>query len=286
MRVQAGWRQAVRQPVARQIQPVAPRILTDVAGDVGELHGDAEIDRMAPGGRIGHAQHVAHHQPDRAGGAVRVAEQPGLVLDPDRAEIGQHGVDQRSGGLAIDAEAAEPAAEAGRRAASGEIVADRAQGDRGGGAVRRLVGEIVDGAAGGVQRGGAREALAPEQPSGQAERAPVTRQHGEVAAIGLDARLSRRRHPSARGIGGPGEPGIGCEGHVVDLLGQIHHAASASRVPTSLADVKTPGTPAPGWVPAPTRYSPSAALQRLWKRKNADWRRIGAIEKPAPSRDR
>ena len=33
------------------------------------------------------------------------------------------------------------------------------------------------------------------------------------------------------------------------------------------AESNTPGIPAPGCVPAPTRYSPSSVLERLWGRK-------------------
>jgi hypothetical protein len=35
----------------------------------------------------------------------------------------------------------------------------------------------------------------------------------------------------------------------------------------ALAEPITPGTPAPGWVPAPTKYSPEMASSRLWVRK-------------------
>ena len=33
----------LRQPVERQVEPAVARILAHVAGDVGELHGDAQV---------------------------------------------------------------------------------------------------------------------------------------------------------------------------------------------------------------------------------------------------
>ena len=55
------------QPGQRQIQPAGAGVLADIAGDVGQLHGDAEIAgaRDDFGRTLPH--HQRHHRTDRAG---------------------------------------------------------------------------------------------------------------------------------------------------------------------------------------------------------------------------
>ena len=52
------------------------------------------------------------------------------------------------------------------------------------------------------------------------------------------------------------------------------------------AEASTPGIPAPGCVPAPTRNRFSISSDTLWGRNQADWRSRGSMEKPAPKGDR
>ena len=66
-------------PVTGNIAPVHAGILENVAGDVGELHGDAEIDGMRPCCRRVAVENVAHQQADGSRHPVGVAEQRGLV---------------------------------------------------------------------------------------------------------------------------------------------------------------------------------------------------------------
>jgi hypothetical protein len=70
------------QPVARQVAAARGVILGHVAGDVGELEGDAEVrgavERVLVG--RGNAHHRRHHHPHRAGDVVAVAQHVGLAL--------------------------------------------------------------------------------------------------------------------------------------------------------------------------------------------------------------
>ena len=239
--------QARRQPRRGQVDAVPGRVLRHVAGDVGQLHRHAEVDGVGLRPRVPRIQHGAHHQPHRARNPVGIAEQPRLVGNPDAADVVQHGVDQGDCGRRADAGAPLQREELRRLrllpVARQDRPADGVQGGPGMRRVSRLVGQVVHRAAEGVQRRGVRQGGARQQPAGQAEAAAVLGQHGDAHRTG-----------SAR--------------------------SSAS---TTLADVTTPGTPAPGCVPAPTRYRPGAGPW-LWKRNQADCSSVGATEKPAPWR--
>ena len=65
IRIDAG----VAQPRQRQIEPAGARILADVAGDIGQLHGDAEIAGPRHDFRRALPHHQRHHGADRAGDA-------------------------------------------------------------------------------------------------------------------------------------------------------------------------------------------------------------------------
>ena len=60
------------EDLARQIQPAAPRVLVEVAQDIGQLQGAAERigDSVRVGARI--AEHMHRQMPDRAGDACAV----------------------------------------------------------------------------------------------------------------------------------------------------------------------------------------------------------------------
>src|SRR5690606_2934260 len=64
---------------------------------------------------------------------------------------------------------------------------------------------------------------------------------------------------------------------------RAHACTSASISPAvALAEPMTPGTPAPGWVPAPTRARLGMSRSRLWGRNQALWVRMGSNEKAEP----
>ena len=54
---------------------------------------------------------------------------------------------------------------------------------------------------------------------------------------------------------------------------------------TIFAEHKTPGIPAPGCDPAVEKYRLEIFLSLLWYLNQADWEKMGAIEKPAPCMD-
>ena len=62
------------------------------------------------------------------------------------------------------------------------------------------------------------------------------------------------------------------------------HGAKSSRITRAVAfaEFTTPGTPAPGCVPAPTRYNPGIDASRLCGRNHALWVSFGAQLKAAP----
>ena len=63
-------------------------------------------------------------------------------------------------------------------------------------------------------------------------------------------------------------------------------AASGIIFAITSAEDTTPGSPAPGCVPAPTRNSPFASSLTLCGRNHADWRMRGSIENPQPKGER
>jgi len=66
--------------------------------------------------------------------------------------------------------------------------------------------------------------------------------------------------------------------------GQVGHGRKSSIISpaVALAEPTTPGMPAPGWAPAPTKYRFGIVSSRLWVRNQALWVRIGSSEKAEP----
>ena len=69
--------------LARQIQPAAPRVLVEIAQDVGQLQGAAERigDRVRVGARI--AEHMHRQMPDRGGDARAIQVERRQVRSAD-----------------------------------------------------------------------------------------------------------------------------------------------------------------------------------------------------------
>ena len=61
--------------------------LGDVSADIGELHGDTQIDGMGMGQRGVNIQHTAHHDSHSASHAVGVAKESRFVWEPHRVEV-------------------------------------------------------------------------------------------------------------------------------------------------------------------------------------------------------
>ena len=103
-------------------------ILDDVAGDVGELEGDAEIggaiERVVVGGIDAHDHR--HHAADRAGDMVAIAQH--VVLGPRPPALG---VEREAGEMVVDEAARDRRIRARPRAsASNGAIADRLAGQR------------------------------------------------------------------------------------------------------------------------------------------------------------
>src|SRR5215470_19250727 len=67
--------------VLRQVNAAAAGVLADVADDVGELEGDAQIARVVSRSRAGVAEDFRRQQPDDAGDVVAI------VLERRKVEI-------------------------------------------------------------------------------------------------------------------------------------------------------------------------------------------------------
>jgi len=89
------------EPRRRKIAASVVVVFAGVAGDVGELQGDAEVDGVPRGGGLGGAEDTGHHEPNRAGHAVAVAEEGAFVGDLRRTRVVAQGAGQGDGGGGI-----------------------------------------------------------------------------------------------------------------------------------------------------------------------------------------
>ena len=99
----AGGREV--DPCGGEVAAAVIGVFAGIAGDVGELEGDAEVDGGPTRGGIGGAEDAGHHESDGAGHAVRVAEEGALVGDERRAGVVAQGAaaapGRRPGGGAL-----------------------------------------------------------------------------------------------------------------------------------------------------------------------------------------
>ena len=85
------------QDVGRKVDPIPRRVLGDVATDVGQLHGDAEVGRPPQRRAIPHPHDLRHHQTDGPGRPVAIEQQPVEVPVTDGAHVHRHAVDELLG---------------------------------------------------------------------------------------------------------------------------------------------------------------------------------------------
>jgi hypothetical protein len=78
----------------RKITAVHGSILRDIAANICELHGNAEVYGMGVGDRIANIQHTAHHDAYGAGHPIRVAKQSRLIRDTNRIKIRKESFDK------------------------------------------------------------------------------------------------------------------------------------------------------------------------------------------------
>jgi hypothetical protein len=203
----SGWK---IEPCRWDIASVMVGVLAGVAGDVGELEGNAEVDGVVGGGGIGGTEDAGHHESDRAGHAVAVAQEGAFVGEDGRAGVVAERAGQGDGGRGVGIFQRE--IKRGERV--GSVVVFEGGSDsfdlRG---VAGFVGEVIESPAESVELRGGGATLGREKFSGEVEA-----------------------------FAGAGQEFCGSA-----------HAARRRRFSTTLAELRTPGIPAPGWVPAPTK---------------------------------
>jgi len=83
-----------RNLVKRKVETAPLRIFPHVAGDVCELHRDAQINRVGKSPPVGYAHDLGHKKPDRSGHLITVAVQGSPVLKPHLAGVGFESVEK------------------------------------------------------------------------------------------------------------------------------------------------------------------------------------------------
>jgi hypothetical protein len=211
-------------------------VFDHVAGDVGELQGEAEVGGAAQGLHIPDTHHLRHHHPHHAGHVVGVKQ--GVLQGAIRPA------------LHIHLEAVQEV----QRVARGDAVTQRDPLECGEGRVlHRLSGEGPQGLVlqplqlGGGEGGG--------QPDGAVAQDLAVDLVVAMATPGVE-QIGVLPHARVEQACGGGEAGrsafyAGAAGVQNDVAHPPCASSSISEA-VALAEPITPGTPAPGWVPAPT----------------------------------
>ncbi len=193
------------------------------------------------------AQHRAHHQPHRGRHAVAVAEKLGVVGDAHRVQVGAYALHQRQRAPERKVHPRGGGQEVGdQRAGGGEapnlILQPRERNPRQP-RVAPVVAGVVDEAAEGVHQRGVVARAPRKEPRREPEGAGPLPEH-RARGVAHPAHAATPR-PRAAGTG----TGAG--------------GAGTTRSSTRALD-STPGIPAPGCVPEPTRKSPPTCGEALW----------------------
>jgi hypothetical protein len=159
----SGWK---IEPRGGDVTAVMVRIFAGVASDVGELEGDAEVDGMPGGGGLGRTEDAGHHESDRAGHAVAVAEEGGFVRDLRWTRVVAKGPGEGDGGGRIGVFESQTKRGEGVRAVA------RFEGGGDGFDLRGVagfIGEVIESPAESVELGGGLAAVGREKLTGQVE---------------------------------------------------------------------------------------------------------------------
>ena len=189
-------------------------------------------------------QYGAHHHANRAGHPIRVVDQRGLVGNTHGVQVAGDARDQVQGRCQLHSGAGlqgqQTVGPRVLRAAREERVGHARQRTAGGVGVDGIVRQVVHVAAKRIERGGAGGMGSAEQLAGEEERSPMVAKYLARGARGVTISANA----GGRGI------------HAGKASGANRarsSAADGSKRSTTLADDSTPGRPAPGWLPAPTR---------------------------------
>jgi hypothetical protein len=253
------------QPVGGQVEPACARILAHVAGDIRQLHRHAEVTGARQRVGVTHLHQDAHHRPHGGGDARGIGPQireagiapfhpvPGKPFQQRLGQVAGHvvGLDQ-----------------IGHRAVGGRVpgppgigeVESVAQRQNGGGFVVAEIHLVIRNTAEGVKRQ-RRVAHAGGQKLGRGVEGIGALGNRRAAVV----EVGRLIIPPRASL----------------CIGEGRGASGTSLVSTS-EDVTTEGIPAPGCVPAPTRYRFATSSETLCGRNHALWKMRGSRLKPAP----
>src|SRR5690606_13980732 len=110
--------------------------------------------------------------------------------------------------------------------------------------------------------------------------APGVQQGDAVAGAGVEQ--PRRRRETLRALLDAGPALLGDGVHQAGASADPRPASNSIKPAVAFAEPTTPGMPAPGWVPAPTRYRLATLASRLWGRNQALCVSTGSTEKAEP----
>ena len=168
------------EPGSWQIAPVGASVFGNIPGDIGQLHGNTEIDRERSRSCTACAEYLTHHQADRSGDAVGVADQAVLINDAHLLQVLLQALDEFQGDrdryAAFIGQVEKIGHDRQGDTLSGELPPNSAQF-----ASRQLrvtaIDEVVEPAAEGVKPRTAPEVFITEQAAGKVETATVTLQN-------------------------------------------------------------------------------------------------------------
>ena len=262
----SGSMPASRSQSSGRYKPAVSRILADVARDIRQLHGDAEIAGAGEQRGIAHAHHHRHHGADRAGHAHRVVLELRQVLVAATFRIPFEALEQRLGKRLGNAQSAPPH----RR------MRDPRRSSRG---VAR-----VDPVEARMQTRRAPSARSPPRSmASSAIRQKAYSAGGRLAHAGRAAPTTPQRSFAIRRASIARHAATSALRRV-----RLSEGMNAHRAPLYQERARKkarPATPAPGWVPAPTRYKPSTSSLRLCGRNQALCVSDGAKPNAAPRYD-
>ena len=226
------------QPGARQIDPSTLRILDHVAGDVCQLKRQPQVLGASQGRRIVHPHDPRHHHPDDAGDVIGVVQRvlQRIVTPADHVHL--EPLQQVHRLIGWNAMTHGHALEGGE-----DRVRLRLAGQGGGGAQAQFVQLLASQHRVDADRAVAQHLsvdLVVAVPAPGIQHPGVVPDRRREQASGGGKALGPLLHRLAAVI----QDGVGHAGCL---------ASSIIRAAVALADPTTPGTPAPGWVPAPTK---------------------------------
>jgi hypothetical protein len=95
-------RREIPDEASRQIAATHPSVVRDVAAEVGELHGDTEIDGVRRRGGFTRVEDAAHHEADGARRPVAISQELGFIRHAHGLGVGRHARDELARDRRVD----------------------------------------------------------------------------------------------------------------------------------------------------------------------------------------